>query len=71
MKKLKLDLDQIQVTSYSPQPTHGGSRGTVEGLEEPTHIDQTCIGCFYTAPDCTEYLSCVEYTCPATVAPTH
>lgn len=45
MKKLKLDLDQIQVISFSPQPTAGGRRGTVESLEATIHIhcSEGCI----------------------------
>jgi hypothetical protein len=46
MKKLKLDLDQIQVTSFSTQLTHGGGRGTVEGLEQEATIHLNCSeGC--------------------------
>ena len=45
MKKLKLDLDQIQVISFSPQSTHGGSSGTVEALEATIHLhcSEGCI----------------------------
>lgn len=81
MKKLKLDLDQIQVTSFSPQPAPGGSRGTVEGLEA-TIYHHCSEGCFpyvdsancedvFTWPTCNDYQTCVGYACPAMVVPTH
>jgi hypothetical protein len=41
MKKLRLDLDQIHVTSFSIQTTRGGGRGTVEGLEETEGSEAT------------------------------
>ena len=37
MKKLKLDLDHIQVISFTMEPTRG-SRGTVNGFEPDTDI---------------------------------
>ena len=63
MKKLKLDLDQIQVISFSPQTTHGGSRGTVEGLGE-TDPD------VFTWPTCNEYQTCEGFICPNIDDPT-
>jgi hypothetical protein len=85
MKKLKLDLDEIQVTSFSPLPTHGGSRGTVEGLEATVHLHCSegcipsgetpaysliCDGGVFTWPTCNDYQTCAGYVCPNMLAPT-
>lgn len=83
MKKLKLDLDQIQVTSFSTQLTVGG-RGTVEGLEATIHLhcSEGCIpsnetpahslicdgGGVFTWDTCGGFLSCVLYTCQVEVS---
>ena len=81
MKKLKLDLDQIQVISFSPQPTPGGSRGTVKSLEATIHI-HCSEGCMpyvdtsycdegvFTWPTCNDYQTCAGYVCPNQDAPT-
>lgn len=85
MKKLKLDLEQIQVTSFSPQPANGGGRGTVEALEATVHIhcsegcipsgetpanSLVCDGDVFTWPTCNDYQTCAGYVCPETDAPT-
>lgn len=86
MKKLKLDLDQIHVTSFSTQPTRGGGRGTVEGLEATRHLncsegcipsDETpaysliCDGGVFTWGTCGGFLSCEPFSCAVEVAPAH
>ena len=59
MKKLKLDLDQIHVTSFSTQPTRGGGRGTVEGLEETE------------GSEATRHLNCSEGCIPSDETPAY
>ncbi|MBB4634634.1 hypothetical protein [Longimicrobium terrae] len=84
MKKLKLDLDRLQVTSFTPQSAGGGIRGTVKGLQETRHIhcSEGCIpsgetpaslicgGGVFTWPTCGDFQSCVGYVCLEERAPT-
>lgn len=84
MKKLTLDLDQIHVISFSPQPADGGRR-TVIGLEGtiPLHCTENCFpspdtphsllcdGGVFTWPTCNDYQTCEGYVCPDLAAPPH
>ncbi len=75
MKKLKLNLDQIQVISFSPQPPSEGDRGTVKG-NATIHIhcseacfppDDTfgyCDEGVFTWPTCNDFQTCEGYVCP-------
>jgi len=54
MKKLKLDLDQIQVASFTME-TAKGSAGTVDGFESDTDLGcgggNTGASCRFCVPD--------------------
>lgn len=52
MRKLKLDLGQIQVTTFATKATEG-DRGTVQGFSA-----------VFTWPTCNEYQTCEGYICP-------
>jgi hypothetical protein len=54
MRKLKLDLDQITVDSFDPNPSEGVRRGTVQGFG-PTPVftcPLTCDTCYNTCASC-------------------
>lgn len=54
MKKLRLDLENIQVETFGLQPATFDSVGTVQGRQETTHpLIATCIegGCVTYNPD--------------------
>jgi hypothetical protein len=63
MKKLKLDLDQVQVVSFTVETTQGNG-GTVKGRSADTDIGcggtggQTGWSCRYCLPDDTYHTMC-------------
>jgi len=79
MRKLKLDLDALDVESFVPQPTPGRG-GTVHGRLEPFNQDYDSTDCdgggwgslFGTCEGCPTVGTCIgpTYCCPPTWRPT-
>ncbi|SOD03165.1 hypothetical protein SAMN05216486_10851 [bacterium JGI 053] len=79
MRKLRLDLEQLQVESFSAQPRRARSRGTVNGRAMATYactegwdgcavetVGATCnVLCSHSnvGPSC-DYVSCLNNYCP-------
>jgi hypothetical protein len=79
MRKLRLDVEQLQVESFSPQAGPARARGTVEGRAMATYactegwdgcpvetVGETCdVLCSDTqvGPTC-DYISCDAFYCP-------
>jgi hypothetical protein len=67
MRKLRLDLDHLEVESFEATPRDGEERGTVQGHAEP--YTPTCPsssptwGDNYTCDEATCHYSCYEQTC--------
>ena len=76
MKKIKLDLDQLEVESFDTTPTSvGRSRGTVYGFDEqtavvghtcgfPSALETECVECQTGAAACTQSDSCLGTCTP-------
>lgn len=62
MKKLKLDVEQVKVASFSTRGTPTVRPGTVRG-----HGDTDPS--VFTWPTCNDYQTCVGYICPDFLSP--
>lgn len=74
MKKITLNIDALQVTTFVPAPEPGGARGTVRGhntllCETPacSNGENTCV-CPYTQAYCSAGYSCDIDSCADTCA---
>lgn len=66
MRKLRLDIDALQVDSFDAEPRRIVTKGTVDALEATLPADATCTSCQTTTRIgncfCTECASCFDCT---------
>lgn len=73
MKKITLDIDALQVTTFVPVPEPGGARGTVRGhdtlfCDTVPCSDLDSCGCPYTEFYCSDGHTCGIDSCVDTCA---
>jgi hypothetical protein len=68
MKKITLDIDALQVTTFVPAPEPGGARGTVRGHDTLICPSTHSCGCNPTEFYCSDGYTCGIDSCVDTCA---
>lgn len=68
MKKITLNIDALQVTTFAPAPEPGGRRGTVRGHDTLICPSTESCGCPYTERYCSDGYTCGMDSCVGTCA---